>query len=49
MKPDTCAICGESRGPDVDYMCRCARTEPMDGEGPQGEEWLEACAARDDY
>ena len=33
----------------VDGQCACSRSEPADGMGPQGEEYLEALAARDDY
>ena len=42
----TCAICGGEIGPDTGYQCRCSMSEPADGMGPQGEDWLEACASR---
>ena len=39
----TCAICHET----TRYgMCACARSEPEEGMGPQGEEWLEVCNLR---
>ena len=41
-----CAICGD----DISGgHCRCSLSEPPDGMGPQGEDYLEALAARDDF
>ena len=40
-----CAICGR------DYSaghCACTLSEPLDGEGPQGEDYMEALACRNE-
>ena len=42
-RPTPCAICGH------DYSaghCACTLSEPLDGEGPQGEDYMEALACR---
>ena len=43
-----CAICGGEISAATGYQCACSRSEPLDGDGPQGEDWLEYCAARRD-
>ena len=44
MTARKCAICGEEISAATEYQCHCSRTEPADGMGPQGEEWLDECA-----
>ena len=44
----TCAICGGVISAATGYQCACSMSEPDDGAGPQGEDWLEYCAARRD-
>ena len=44
-RPQPCAICGHDRN---EGHCACTLSEPMEGMGPQGEDYLEALACRNE-